>query len=123
MAVWLMCGTAVRARGAEIPTPPSTHWILASAGDYNRDFVPDLLWYDWANNRMMAYLMFGTELLEQGPVIPGPPGGDWILGNSADCDGDGVSDVIWLGANPLRMSVWLMNGPAPAVCGPEIAGP
>src|SRR6185437_15754233 len=50
MAVWLMRGTAVRARGAEIPTPPSADWMLAGAGDYNRDFVPDLLWYDWTQN-------------------------------------------------------------------------
>jgi len=118
-----MFGTEVRARGAEIPAPPSSEWLLAAAGDFNRDLMPDILWFDRSAAQLTTTRMIGTGLLEQGPTISDPTEGDWIVGNVADCNGDGMSDLIWLGIRPLRMRVWLMNGGVPVGYGPVIRGP
>jgi hypothetical protein len=123
MALWLMAGTAVRERGPELPGPPGNGAILAGAGDYNHDQVTHTLWYEPRTRRFSISLLWGKGLLEQGAEIPGLPGADWIVGNSADCNGDGMSDVLWLNTSPLEMSVWLMNGTAPMVKGPPIPGP
>ncbi len=123
MAVWLMNGTAVREPGPPIPGPPGDGWTLASAGDFNRDLVEDELWYNPGTNRMSVSLMWGTELLEQGAEIPGPSGAGWTIGNTSDCNGDGMADVLWLDATPPQVRVWLMNGTVPMVTGPSILGP
>lgn len=65
--------------------------------------------------------MRGNRLLEGGAEFAGPPGQGWVVGTTADCDGDGMYDVVWF--SPLRMSVGLMHGTVPVVQGPEIAGP
>lgn len=123
MAVWLMDGTTVRERGPEIPTPSGADWILAAAGDFNLDAIADVLWFNTRTKRITISLMYGTGLLEQSPEIPGPPGDGWIVGNALDCNGDGISDVIWLNTNPLRIRIWLMNGTVPMLQGPDIPGP
>jgi hypothetical protein len=123
MAVWLMDSTEVRERGGEIPAPASADWILAAAGDYNGDHIADPAWFNTRTKRVTESLMFGTGLLEQSPEIAAPPGEGWILGGSADYNGDGLFDLIWLNARPLRISVWLMNGTVPLEIGAEIPGP
>jgi hypothetical protein len=123
MAVWLMCGTEVRERGIDIPAPSSADWILAAGADFNRDLMADLAWFNTRQRRMTASLMVGTRLLEQGPEIPAPAGDGWILGGCADCNGDGMSDLLWLNTRPLRLDVWLMNGTQSVERGCEILGP
>lgn len=122
MAVWLMDGTEVRVRGAAIPAP-GAGWILAGAGDFNRDWMQDMAWFDPRRRRVTITLMTGTELLEQGPEIPAPPGADWIVGDAADCNGDGMTDLLWLGTAPLRTEIRLMRGTVPIEQGPALAGP
>ena len=123
MAVWLMAGTEVREAGLPLPGPSGDGWILASAGDFNHDFIADELWFNTANKRMTVSLMGGTRLLEQGPEIPGLPGAGWVVGNAADCNGDGMTDVLWLNPSPLRLRVWLMDGAVPLASGADVAGP
>lgn len=123
VAIWLMNGTTPREQGPPIPGPPGKGWILTGAGDFNRDHVVDELWYNPRTQRMTISLMWGTGLLEQGPEIPGPPGAGWIVGNAVDCNGDGMTDVLWLNTSPLEMRVWLMDGTTPMVMGPSIPGP
>ncbi len=123
VAVWLMASTAVRERGPSLPGPPGRDWLLTTVGDFNRDGMLDLLWSNTRAPAMTISLFAGTELLEQGPVIAGPPGDGWLVDTSPDTNGDGIWDVAWLNASPLRMSVWLMSGTLPMLRGPEIAGP
>jgi hypothetical protein len=120
MAVWLMAGTEVRVRGPELPVPPGG-WKLYAVGVRN-DALLYLLWFNPGTGQITATVMAGTAILEQGPVIAGP-GRDWIVGNATDTDGDGISDVIWLSSNPLRISVWLWGDNTPRLMGPPLAGP
>ena len=123
MAVWLMLGTEVREQGPEIPAPGAPDWILATAGDFNRDFIPDPVWFNKTTDRATIVLMQGTRLIEGSAEIAGPPGQEWVVGAASDCDGDRMLDLLWLNPSPLRMSVWLMNGTVPVVHGPDIPGP
>jgi len=123
MAVWLMDGTEVREPGPSLPGQPGDGWILAAAGDFNADRVADALWFDPRTRRSRISLMWGNGLLEQGADIPGPSGGDWIVGDASDCNGDGMWDMLWLNTSPLEMRVWLMDGTAPFERGESIAGP
>jgi hypothetical protein len=122
MAVWLMAGTAVRLRGPELPVPPPNGWKLYAVGVFNNGNMIDLRWFDPGAGRTTVTLMAGTHILEQGPPIAGP-GGDWILGNATDTDGDGISDMIWLSGDPLRIMVWLWSGTTPRLLGPAVPGP
>ncbi len=123
IAVWLMDGTRLREAGPALPAPEGEGWIIAGAGDFNRDRATDVLWYDPTSRRLRVWLMWGTAILERGPAIPGLSGSDWIVGDVADCNGDGLSDVLWLRTAPLEARVWLMDGTAPMVKGESLAGP
>jgi hypothetical protein len=121
--VWLMHGTCPKRKGPEIPAPSGDGWIVPSTGDFNRDGMADVLWYDTISHRIQVWLMAGVRILEQGPEIPGPPGGNWTAITSADFDGDGLQDVIWNDADTNRMAVWLMEGTHVRSVGPDIPGP
>jgi hypothetical protein len=124
MTVWLMNGTTVREPGPLLPVPVrGPGWILAAASDFNRNRTADELWFNTRTHKVSATLMWGTGILEKGPEIPGMTGAGWEVGDAVDANGDGVSDILWFNPNPLRMCVWLMNGPTPVVRGPEIVVP
>jgi hypothetical protein len=123
VTVWLMNGFEVRERGPEIPVPSGSDWILASAGDFNRDSTIDVVWYNTRTYHTIISFMFGTQLLEQSREIPPPDSSSWVLGNSSDVNGDGIFDMIWFDTNPLRMRVWLMDGTVRLLQGPDIPGP
>src|SRR5262249_51851855 len=104
--------------------PSEAGWRVPGAGDFNRDGMQDMLWRDHDGNRVAAALMGGTRVLEQAPMMPGPPGNDWmIVGAGADFNGDGMADMHWYNPTTKRAVVWLMAGTEPFVRGPEIPGP
>ncbi len=75
-------------------------------------------------NMWAVSLMRGTALLEQGPLIPGPPGGHWVLiSASSDRNLDGMADLLWSDPRANLMTVWLMRGTEPFERGPVIPGP
>ncbi len=69
------------------------------------------------------WLMRGTQVLERGPELPGPPGKGWVVPTGADFNGDGITDVLWNNPVTNRMAVWLMRGTRVLEPGPEIPGP
>lgn len=68
-------------------------WRLPPTGDFNGDGLMDMVWRDHTRNRVGVWLMSGTQVLEQGPMMPGPPGPNWIvLSGYGDINFDGMSD-------------------------------
>jgi hypothetical protein len=98
-------------------------WKIVQAADFNRDSQSDVLWNDPTTNRMTVALMRGAHLLEQGPILPGPPGEGWVAVTAADFNGDGMNDVLWFNAHTNRIVIWLMHGLQVVAVGPEIPGP
>ena len=123
MTMWLMSGTRTLEKGPELQGPPGDGWTAVTAGDFNVDGIADLLWYNPTTNKMAAWLVWGTGILEQGPEIPGPHGADWTAITAADFNSDGSADVLWHNPTTNRMAVWLMRGTTPLEQGPEIPGP
>lgn len=123
VSIWLMRGTEVLEQGPQIHGPLGPFHPAPSTGDFNRDGISDLVWNDPPGNLMTIWLMRGTHIGERGPMIHGPPGDGWITAGVTDADGDGLADVIWQGANPVRFAVWLMEGTTVRLRGPEIPGP
>jgi hypothetical protein len=121
--VWLMRGTCPKTVGPVLPGPGGDGWTVPSTGEFNRDGMADVLWYNTITHRIAVWLMAGAEPLERGPEIPGPPGGDWIAVTAADFDGDGISDVIWNDLASNRMAIWRMEGTHVQEVGPDVPGP
>src|SRR5262249_28859516 len=122
-SVWLMRGGCVVEAGPEIPGPPGDGWSIVTTGDFNLDGLQDILWFNTTTQHMAAWLMRGTQLLEPGPEIPGPPGNGWSATNTADFNGDGIADVLWNNSSTNQAAVWLMRGTRLLEAGPAIAGP
>ena len=123
IAVWLMAGTCVRVAGPVLPGPVGDGWTVATIADFNFDGTGDALWFNAKTQRMSVWLIRGTQVLERGPEIPGPPGDGWAVVTGADFNGDGYNDALWNNATTNRMAVWLMRGTRLFEPGPEIPGP
>jgi hypothetical protein len=119
-------GEARLAQGqyGELLGPQEAGWRVPPSGDFNLDGVQDVLWREHDTNQIAVTLMNGTSILEQGPLIQGPPGDGWMVANgSGDFNADGMSDVLWYDTITNRMAVWLFRGTQPFERGPEIPGP
>jgi hypothetical protein len=123
IAVWLMNGTQLLARGAEIPGPPGDGWTVVTGVDFNGDGMSDVLWNNPGTNRIAVWLMRSVDLLAAGPEIEGPPGGGWTVANAGDFNLDGMADVLWQNTDSGEMAVWLMHGAQLLAPGPMIHGP
>src|SRR6185312_3043687 len=107
----------------EIQGPPGKGWSIPNTGDFNDDGLADMLWLKTTTNRMAIWLIRGTEVIERGAEIPGPPGHGWLIPSTVDFDGDGLNDVIWTHPDRGLMAVWLFRGTCLREPGPEIPGP
>jgi FG-GAP-like repeat len=122
MSIWLMKGVDLLLAGPVIPGPSGPGFVASTAADFDADGLQDVLWTDAAHGLMTVWRMGGTQLLEPGPVLPGP-GAGWKAATAGDCNADGMADAIWNDTATNRMAVWLMNGTHLLQAGPEIPGP
>jgi FG-GAP-like repeat len=128
ITVWLMSGTAVRARGTEIPGPSGDHWHAVptqeEAADFNLDGMADVLWLNPRTNLVSMWLMRGTEVLEKGSEIEGlEDRAGWDLGTVGDFDGDGLSGLLWANARSSSALVWAVAGTQVTQRGAPFAAP
>ncbi len=123
MTVWLMSNTEVLGRGPVIPGPAGEGWEVLWASDFNADGMGDVLWSNEDKGLVAVWLMNGVELLDAGPVIPGPIGDGWRAIAAGDVNGDLMTDVVWQRLGTSQMAVWLMNGNHLLSPGPVILGP
>jgi hypothetical protein len=87
---------------------------LGGVDDFNADGHADLVLRHQATGAVDVWLQGGTLGVElvgrttfSGAALPPP---EWIVGATADFDGDGRPDVLWRNRSTGRLVVWLMNG-------------
>jgi hypothetical protein len=122
IAVSLMDGARLLARGPGIAGPSGDGWVAVTGADFNADGMCDVIWFNARTNRMAVWLMNGAQVLAAGPEIPGPSGQGWTAVNAVDTNLDGMADVVWQSAAG-QMAIWLMNGTRLLATGPSIPGP
>src|SRR5690348_9557555 len=88
--------------------PLEQGWRFPSCGDLNGDGMQDVIWRDHEGNRLGVALMGGTRVIEQGPMMPGPPGDDWIVVTAGgDRNLDGMADILFHNPKTNVATVWL----------------
>ncbi len=120
MVIWLMSATGVLSPGVPISGPPGDAWRATWATDFNADGTADVRWHNKETIETAIYLMTGPELLLRGPTFPGPLGDAWERVFSTDFNADNMADLLWRNTSTHATSVWLMNGTALLLPGPEI---
>ena len=78
-----------------------------SAGDFNGDSHPDLLWSDAATGERRIWLLNGTAAGSE--VSLGVVPAEWVIGGAGDFNGDGLQDILWSNASTGERVLWLMN--------------
>jgi hypothetical protein len=121
--IWLMSATDVLSPRLPISGPPGNAWIAAWATDFNADGMADVRWCNDETLESVIYLMTGAELLFLGPTFPGPLGDGWERVTWADFNADGMFDLLWRNTSTHATAVWLMNGTALLLPGPQITSP
>jgi len=122
IAVDLMEGSRLLARGPLIAGPRGDGWAAVTGADFNADGMNDVLWFNASTNRMAVWLMDGTQVLATGPEIPGPAGQGWTAVTAVDTNLDGMADVVWQ-STAGQMAIWLMEGTQLLAPGPDLPGP
>ena len=82
-------------------------WKIAAIGDLNADGIADLLWNNSATGQTAAWLMTGTNVVSNVPLMTDLK---WNINATADLNGDKKSDILWYNAATGQTSVWLMDG-------------
>ncbi len=90
--------------------PRSGHYAGVGFNDINGDGVPDILWQ--GSDGTISYWMLNADGTRKssGLVTPGvaPRAGTYTAAGFQDINGDGVPDVIWVGATGA-VSYWMLN--------------
>lgn len=73
-------------------------------GDFNADFVSDLVWRDGSGHNMFWYSADGKRIV----TIPGQDT-TWALQAAGDFDGDGVADLFWRNRTNGANTIWSMG--------------
>jgi VCBS repeat protein len=110
LAVWLMNGIT---QIAATPLTPAqvldTSWKVVGTGDLDGDGSADVVWQNYADGRVAAWLMTGTVVREASLLsIPDVADLGWRIVTVGDFTGDGRADIIW--QNEDRLAAWVMDG-------------
>jgi hypothetical protein len=123
VSAWLMRGTGVLERGAEIEGPRAEGWDLGTIGDFDGDGMSGILWHNARESSAIAWTVVGTGVSERGEPFEAPSGQGWVPLIGVDYNGDFLADVLWYNASRNVIAIWLMAGTRVLERGPEIAGP
>ena len=110
--VWLMDGT--RQSSGVFLTPsalPNASWQVAGLADFDGDGKTDILWHHQTTGQVYLWRMNGTVQASAVFLTPASvPDTSWKIGQVADFDGDGKTDILWHNQATGQVYVWTMDG-------------
>ena len=115
LAVWSMNAqvvtdtTLMMFNGSPV-TMPDPNWVIAGAGDLNRDGRADLVWQNQSTGGLGAWTMNGSAVQIMRSLTPGSVPVDYRIGAVGDLEGDGVADIVWIKQSTGELFVWTMEG-------------
>ena len=108
--VWLMNGTTIASQGTPGTVTPSSGWVIAGVGDFDRNGTSDILWRNTISGEVYLWLMNGTTIASQGDVGVVSPSSGWNIVGVGDFNGDGEADILWQNSTSGEVYLWLMSG-------------
>jgi hypothetical protein len=113
--VWTLHEAARTQNLSVWPPTPDWDWHLGGIDDFNGDGHADLVFRHQVTGAVDIWLLGGAGGVERvgSATFSGaslPP--EWIVGATADFDGDRRPDVLWRNRVTGQIRVWLMNGSA-----------
>ena len=106
LRVWLVSGERVQGVRELGPGLEGDRWLLAGTGDFDRDGVCDVVWWDPEGGRVQVW--YGGDpaaAVELGSSLAG----NATLVRSGDLDGDGAADLLWCDYTAGRVTVWIVD--------------
>ncbi|MBL9134757.1 MAG: VCBS repeat-containing protein [Verrucomicrobiales bacterium] len=112
--VWYMDGTTRTSTATIWPvtSPSDALWVPITAGDFNADGKPDLIWRYSPSGRVIVWYLDGVTRTGTATLWPATAVGDslWVPVLTADLNADTKPDILWRNSSSGRVIVWLMNG-------------
>jgi hypothetical protein len=110
---WIMNGTTRVGAPVPISNAPTLapSWKLSATADFNRDNRPDLLWRDFATQKMQVWLMNGTARVAT--IYPSPDQAvhsNWEIVGAFDQNNDGGTDLLWYNSTSGKIVQWNLDG-------------
>lgn len=108
--IWLMSGTTALPFPPAFATGVETDWYLRTAGDFDGDGNPDIVWQHPSSGTSRIWLMKdGVKLSAPAAFVTGKTG--WKIVGAADYNNDGKDDLVWFNpASNGQLQISYMNG-------------
>jgi hypothetical protein len=109
---WLMNGATRVGSPVPISNAPTlaTSWKLSATADFDGDRQPDLLWRNYATQKLQVWTMNGTARVAT--LTPSPDqavDGNWEVVAALDYNRDGATDLLWYNSTSGKIVLWFLD--------------
>ncbi len=109
VAYWLLNTSGTRKSAGVIGGAVSTSWVIAAAGDIDRDGIVDLIWRSMSNGHVAYWMLNPDGTRKSAGAIGGSVPLNWVIKGANDIDGDNTVDLIWRNASTGYVAYWMLN--------------
>jgi hypothetical protein len=110
VAIWEMNGNGVNIAASSGVGSVGAGWQIAGAGDFNGDYMNDLLWFNSSTGGVALWEMNGSQIISSVGIGSVGTNSQWQIGGLADFYGDNHNDILWFNSNTGDVALWDMNG-------------
>ncbi len=107
---WLMNGTTRVGAPVALAGALAPPWKPSATADFDHDAKPDLVYRNFATQKIEIWTMNGTTRL--GTIIPSPDqavASNWEIVGAQDWNGDQNTDFLWYNPNSGKIVLWFMD--------------
>jgi len=109
MVWWMMSTNGTRSAAVSMGATAPGGWQVAGTSDADGDNVPDIMWFNATDGRMVWWLMNNNGTRREAVNMGASAPGGWQVVGVSDIDIDGSPDIMWFNTSDGRMAWWKMN--------------